>query len=316
MTITGMPEPIILSTWSFGKKANAAAWPILARGGSALDAVEAACADAEADPNNHTVGLGGYPDRDGNVSLDASIMISPARCGSVAAVRTTHHAAALARRVMDETPHIMLAGEGADQFAREQQIAPAELLTADARAAWEKWRRGRPNLKSPPKVRRNIEELGLKGSDRGDLESTHDTIGVLALDAAQTLAGACTTSGLAFKLPGRVGDSPIIGHGLYVDPAVGAAVATGHGELAMGVCASFLAVESMRRGASPLDAAVEVMKRVISAYELETEDQLGIIVLSRIGTWNTASLRDGFRVAIRTSDRDELVDADRILLAK
>lgn len=313
-----MPQPIILSTWSFGKKANAAAWPALARGGSALDAVEAACRDAEADPNNHTVGLGGYPDSEGNTSLDASVMLSPARCGGVASVRHTLHAISLARLVMERTKHFLLAGEAADAFARQQGIPSTNLLTDDAIAAWKKWQSQRRADQAPKVkvVKRNIEELGLEGADRGDAEATHDTIGSLALDSHGTLAGGCTTSGLAFKLPGRVGDSPIIGHGLYVDPTVGAAVTTGHGELAMGVCASFLAIEAMRRGASPLDAGVEVMQRIVDSYELETEDQLGIIVLHKSGRWNSASLRDGFRVAVRTNERDELVESDRVVLPK
>jgi isoaspartyl peptidase/L-asparaginase-like protein (Ntn-hydrolase superfamily) len=317
-----MVQPIILSTWSFGQKANAAAWPALAKGGGALDAVEAACGDAEMDPTNHTVGLGGYPDRDGHVSLDACVMLSPSRCGGVASIRTTPHATMLARRVMEQTKHIMLAGEGADLFAKEQGIAPAELLTDEARAAWEKWKRehreGDGTVKRKPMIKRNIEELGLKAIDRRgsarDLERTHDTIGVLAMDARGTIAGACSTSGLAFKLPGRVGDSPIIGQGLYVDPAAGAAVTTGHGELVMGVCGSFLAVEAMRRGASPLDAAVEVLTRIKNSFELESEDQVGIIVMSKTGTWNSASLRPGFRTAVRTVERDELVNPDRVLI--
>ncbi len=314
-----MVEPIILSTWSFGKAANAAAWPALAKGGSALDAVGAACGHAESDPKNHTVGLGGYPDRDGNVSLDASIMLAPNRCGSVAAVRRCLQPISLARRVMEQTTHVLLAGDGADVFALEQGMQPSELLTSEAREAWEKWREQKKRdgaATKPARPRRNIEELGLRTIDLGmrDLEQTHDTIGVLAMDSHGTLAGACSTSGLAFKLPGRVGDSPIIGQGLYVDPTVGAAVTTGHGELVMGVCGSFLAVESLRRGAKPLEAAVEVLERIRRSYELESEDQVGIIVLSETGTWACAALREGFRTAVRTAKKDELVDAQKVLL--
>ena len=320
-----MPEPIILSTWSFGKAANAAAWPALVAGGSSLDAVEAACGHAEADLTNHTVGRGGYPDRDGNVSLDASIMLSPSKCGGVANVRRCMHAISLARRVMERTKHFMLAGEGADLFAVEQGLESTDLLTPEARDAWLKWKDaqqrdggggGATTKGGAARPRRNVEELGLHALDlaREDADRTHDTIGALAIDARGTLAGACSTSGLAFKLPGRVGDSPVIGHGLYVDPAVGAAVTTGHGELMMGVCATFLAVESMRRGAGPLDAAVEVLNRIKDAYDLETEDQCGIIVLAKSGQWSSAALRDGFRTAVRTQTRDELVDSERVLL--
>src|SRR4051812_28989725 len=231
-----MPDkPLILSTWTFGQRANHAAWPILERGGTSVDAVEAACRDAESDPDNHTVGLGGYPDRSGRVTLDASIMLAPGRCGAVAGVRNFVHAISIARRVMDRTPHVLLVGDGAESFAREQGFEPAELLTDEARAAWEKWKA--KQSATPARPVRNIEELGL-GAIGG--ESDHDTIGVLALDQRGMLAGGCTTSGLAFKPPGRVGDSPIVGHGLYVDPTAGAAVATGHGELVMGACGTFL----------------------------------------------------------------------------
>src|SRR4051794_32556834 len=300
-----MPEHLILSTWSFGQRANAAAWPILASNGTALDAVEAACRDAEDDLNNHTVGVGGYPDRDGNVSLDASIMLSPKRRGAVAAVRRFAHPISIARRVMENTPHVLLAGEGAEKFAKEQGFVESELLTDDARRAWEEWKKAKPAASSAATPIGNIEE-GMP---------SHDTIGVLAIDSHGTVAGACTTSGLRFKLPGRVGDSPIIGHGLYVDPNIGAAVATGHGELVMGVCGSFLAVELLRRGASPLEAAVEVLKRIASSFPLSGEDQVGVIVLKPDGAWSAAALRDGFRVAVRDRDRDELVNPEQVLLS-
>jgi len=310
LTIPQMPSPIIVSTWSFGQPANGAAWPILATGGSALDAVEAACRYAEADPDNHTVGVGGYPDRDGQVSLDASIMLSPSRCGGVCAIRRFAHPISIARRVMEQTHHVLLAGEGAEQFAREQGFAEADLLDDFARKAWEQWKKT-ATAQPQAAVQPNLEELAFA---RRDQEQNHDTIGVLAIDAHGTLAGGCSTSGLRFKLPGRVGDSPIVGHGLYVDPGVGAAVATGHGELVMGVCGTFLAVECLRRGASVLDAAIEVVRRVAQAYSLQEQDQVGIIVLSRDGQWRSASLRPGFRVAVRTAERDELLEPDHILL--
>jgi isoaspartyl peptidase/L-asparaginase-like protein (Ntn-hydrolase superfamily) len=252
-------------------------------------------------------------------------MLAPNKCGSVAAVRRCAHPISLARRVMEHTKHVLLAGEGADLFAVEQGLEAAELLTPDARDAWLKWkdaqRRGGGGATTKggaARPRRNIEELGLRAFDlgRGDLERTHDTIGALCMDARGTLAGACSTSGLAFKLPGRVGDSPIIGQGLYVDPRVGAAVTTGHGELVMGVCGSFLAVEAVRRGAKPLDAAMEVLTRIRDSFELEGEDQVGIIVIAKSGQWSCASLSDGFRTAVRTPARDELVDAERVLIRK
>ncbi|MGH7176026.1 MAG: N(4)-(beta-N-acetylglucosaminyl)-L-asparaginase [Tepidisphaeraceae bacterium] len=298
-----MHQPILLSTWSFGKQANAAGWPILASGGSASDAVEAACRDAEADPKNRTVGVGGLPDASGRVSLDACFMLSPARCGAVAMIREFPHPISIARRVMQDTRHVLLAGADADAFAKQHGFEPGQLLTDDAKRLWEKWRA--TDQGAPARPRRNAEELGLNES--------HDTIGVLSLDSSGTLAGGCTTSGLAYKLPGRVGDSPIVGHGLYVDPKVGAAVATGHGELVMGVCGAFLAVESLRRGATPADAAHEVIRRIVDSYDLGEEDQIGVIVLDPRGNWSGASLRPGFRVAVRTKDRDELINAQLVM---
>jgi isoaspartyl peptidase/L-asparaginase-like protein (Ntn-hydrolase superfamily) len=197
---------------------------------------------------------------------------------------------------------------------------PADLLTDASRTAYEKWLAGQggaagtpaaPAAGAPPRA--NIEEV----RPSGDLPHNrrHDTVGVLALDSSGVLAGACSTSGLPFKLPGRIGDSPIIGHGLYVDPRHGAAVATGHGELIMGVCGTFLAVDEMRRGASPATAAAEVIRRVIENYHLRANHQVGLIALAPDGRWSSAALRPGFKVAVRTADRDELVGTEQVLMA-
>ncbi len=180
----------------------------------------------------------------------------------------------MARLVMERTRHVMLVAAGADEFGDKCGLPQTELLTDQAACTWEKWRR---DAVAPP---------------------SHDTVGVLALDSAGRLAGACSTSGMAFKMRGRVGDSPIPGHGLYIDQEVGGAVATGVGELVMGVCGTFLAVEAMRRGASPLDAALEVLARIDRSYKLSEQDQVGIIVMSRDGNLGTAALRKGFEVAI------------------
>jgi L-asparaginase/N4-(beta-N-acetylglucosaminyl)-L-asparaginase len=328
-----MAQPIILATWTFGLKATRAGWPYLVRqGAGSLDAVEQACRAVEADPEVMTVGYGGYPDVSGQVSVDACIMRSPRECGAVCYVRRFMHPVSIARLIMEKTPHVMLAGEGAEQFAAQQGMAPADLLTDAAHRAWEDWRREHPESDGwmcaagvPPA---NIED---QRAPRSDPPTTggqatratrnlpanehHDTVGVLALDAGGGLAGACSTSGLPFKRPGRVGDSPIIGHGLYVDPASGAAVATGTGELIMGVCGSFLAVELMRRGASPAAAATEVIGRVAASYEPREDHQVGLITLAPSGEWSSAALRPGFKVAVRTPDRDELVDCGQVLLA-
>jgi isoaspartyl peptidase/L-asparaginase-like protein (Ntn-hydrolase superfamily) len=294
-------KPLILSTWSFGQPANAAAWNALAAGGKSLDAVETAARYAEADVTNHTVGLGGLPDRSGRVSLDAAIMASPSRRGAVAFVRNYVHAVSIARRVMEKTPHVLLVGEGAEEFAAAEGFQRAELLTESSRSAWNTWRQS--NQSSASAV--NVEE---------QRNTHHDTIGVLALDARGSLSGACTTSGRPWKLPGRVGDSPIIGHGLYVDPKHGAAVCTGLGELVMGICGSFLAVELMRGGSSPADAARGVMNRLREAHPLGESDQVGIITLDPAGRWSSASLRDGFRVAVRSADLDQLLDPEFVAL--
>jgi len=308
-----MPDPLMLATWTFGRAANAAGWShLVAQDGGALDAVEHACRHAEADPENMTVGFGGRPDAAGEVTLDAAVMCSPARCGSVAFVRRFIHPVTLARLVMERSPHVLLVGDGAERFARAHGQPEQDLLTPAARAAYDAWRAASPGAPSAPAA--NIEE---QRADPGGQDGTgsHDTIGVLALDAAGRLAGACSSSGLAFKHPGRVGDSPIVGHGLYVDPARGAAVATGHGERVMGVCGTFLAVERMGRGDSPRRAAEAVIRRVAEACDLADDDQIGLITLALSGVWSSAALRPGFSVAVRTGDRDEMTDPEFTLLS-
>jgi len=294
-----MPHPILLATWTFGQAANAAGWPHLVDpAGGALDAVEHGCRAVEADPANMTVGYGGRPDAAGEVTLDASIMTEPDRCGSVCFVRGFMHPITIARLVMERSPHVLLAGDGAERFAEAQGLERSDLLTPAARDAW------RAKASGPAAPTPNVEEA-----------TDHDTVGVLALDGAGTLAGACSSSGLAFKTPGRVGDSPIVGQGLYVDPARGAAVATGHGERITGVCGTFLAVERMGQGAAPGGAARAVIDRITEAYDLTDDDQVGIITLAPEGEWSSAALRPGFRVAVRTADRDDLVDPAYVALS-
>ncbi len=282
----------MLATWSFGKPAIYSAWETLSGGGNSLDAVETACRTAEADLNNPTVGVAGYPDRDGNVTLDAAIMFSPAKSAGVCAVRTVLHPITLARRVMEKTPHKLIAGEGADQFAVEQGLETGPLLTESTKKKWLEWKATQPAPVARPVL--NIEE-------------SHDTIGVLGIDRSGQLAGACSTSGWSFKLPGRVGDSPIIGHSLYVDPGIGACVCTGHGELVMGICGSFLAIETLRRGGKPIDAINEVLSRMARSYQLTDGDQIGLIVLKSDGQFSTGSLRPGYQTAVRDPSRDELL---------
>ena len=308
-------SPILLSTWSFGLRGHEAAWPELHAGGGALDAVVAAATRIEADPEIDSVGFGGLPDRDGQVTLDACVMQSPASCGSVCGLRRHLHAARIAHRIMEDTEHIMLAGEAADAFADAAGEPEADLLAPDARAAWERWHTEGIDVDLIRDAGRPVDRDGgrLFGGDDEQRWAGHDTIGTLALDANGVLAGACSTSGSPWKVPGRVGDSPIIGHGLYVDPEVGAVTATGSGELVMGVCGAMLAVECIRRGEEPLEALLTVLRRIDAAYDIMPTHQIGLIALRADGTMASAALRDGFKVACTTVGRDDATPPDVVL---
>jgi N4-(beta-N-acetylglucosaminyl)-L-asparaginase len=330
------PAPRIVSTWSFSARGHAEAWPILARGGASLDAVERCCAVVDAAPDVDSVGYGGLPDASGRVSLDGCVMLSPSRCGSACALRHHLHPVSVARLVMERTSHVMLAGGDADEFADLHGLPRAELLSPEAKQAWEGWRKQPAEGRSPVDQSRDSSLAALRpidGRAGGDGrlfgaslptaspdpsdESRwrhHDTIGTLCVDAHGILAGACSTSGMPFKVPGRVGDSPIIGHGLYVDPDAGAATATGAGELVMGVCGSFLAVEFLRRGHSPLDAAVFTLERIRRSYRLEPHHQVAMIVMTPDGEWASAALRPGFRAAERDATGERLHEPGAILL--
>ena len=214
-----MPDPILLSTWHFGLPANRAGWPYLLKAGGLVDGLEQTCVACELDPAVDSVGVGGLPDASGEVSLDGAIMLSPARSAGVGYVRNYAHPVSIARRVMERSPHKLLVGEGAERFAKEQGFPTAELLTEAARRKWEAWRATGAHLDF---------HVGERKARLGEV--SHDTIGVLAMDAAGRIGVACSTSGRAFKFPGRVGDSPLIGPGLYCDPRIGAAVARVGGE--------------------------------------------------------------------------------------
>jgi len=279
--------PVVLSTWNHGLKANEAAWEVLEQGGRALDAVEQGVRVPEADPAVTSVGYGGWPDADGNVTLDACIMDEQGNCGSVAYLQHIKHPVSVARLVMEKTPHVMLAGEGALQFAKDQGFTEESLLTEEARKAWEKWKAGRT------------------GEAAG--KEKHDTIGMLAIDQAGNVAGACSTSGLAFKLPGRVGDSPIIGAGLFVDNEAGGAVATGIGELVMKTLGSFLIVELMRNGMNPSEACTTALLRIIKKYDLEPDKQVGYLALNKSGDVGACSIRPGFDYALCRQGKENLL---------
>ena len=269
------PEPLIISTWDYGPPTNGAAWNVVAKGGRALDAVQAGVMVPEGDPKITSVGRGGYPDRDGRVTLDACLMDEFGECGSVCMLEHIVHPIAVARLVKDKTPHVMLVGDGALQFALENGFKKEALLTDQARKAWKEWL-----VKKEYKPVINFER--------------HDTIGMLALDQHGNLSGACTTSGLAFKMHGRVGDSPIIGAGLFVDNEVGAATSTGLGEYMIKTCSSFLVVELMRQGATPTEACKEAVARIVKKYKNYQEFQAGFIAVNKKGEVGAAAIHPGF----------------------
>ena len=282
---------VILSTWDFGAAANAAAVARLGAGGSILDAVEAGARVAEADPENHSVGFGGYPDRDGHVTLDAVIMDDAGGVGAVAALEDVVHAISVARAVMERTPHTLLVGEGARQFALASGFPAQNLLTPPAEQAWREW------LKTA-----HYAPVANSENRRGDARD-HDTIGIIGRDAQGRLAGACTTSGMAFKMRGRVGDSPQVGSGLFVEAGVGAATATGLGEEVTRVAGTARVVASMRAGLSPEAACREAVQHIARLRGDAIEGaQVGFIAVNAHGETGGFALLDGFTYAVTTED--------------
>lgn len=278
--------PLIVSTWPFGKPANEAALQALKNGGSLLDAVEQGIWVAEKDVTNDSVGYGGTPNSAGVVQLDACIMNGVGhQAGSVAGLEGILHPISVARRVMEKTPHVMLVGEGARQFALEQGFENFNLLTEEKRQAWLKWKAEQDKKKD---------------------DKSHDTIALLVLGADGNIAGGCSTSGRGYKLPGRVGDSPIIGSGLYVDNEVGAAGATGIGENVMRYCGSFLVVEYMRQGLSPQQACMKVVQRIASKDPNGMKLSIHFIALDKQGRYGAAGSEHGFAYAV-TSETESRV---------
>mgnify|MGYP001092965113 CR=1 FL=1 len=274
---TNNNNPIILSTWNHGLPANDAAWKVLENDSSAMDAAEAGARVAEADPTITSVGFGGLPDEQGNVTLDACVMDSNGNAGSVAFLQNIKHPVSVARKVMEDTKHVMLVGEGARLFAVSQGFEEMDLLTVESRQAWKEWDKNRREM-TP--------------------HETHDTISVLVQDKNGDLAGACTTSGWAYKLHGRVGDSPIIGAGLFVDNEIGCAAATGLGEEVIKTTGSFLVVELMRQGYDPTVACEEALNRVIKAHNGKPDFQIGYIALRKDGEIGSACLKWSFEYAL------------------
>ena len=287
--------PVVVATWKTAKDATNAAWKVLNKGGYALDAVETGVKVEEANPKNSTVGIGGRPDRDGKVTLDACIMNEEGNAGSVAFLEDILHPVSVARKVMTESPHVMLVGDGAKQFALSQGFEETNLLTPQAEAAWKKWLE---NGVYKPKV--NVEN--------------HDTIGMLALDEAGRISGACTTSGAAWKVRGRVGDSPIIGAGLFIDPKVGGAVATGLGEEVIKTAGSHLVVEMMRAGHSPEEACKIAVERIIERDPSNKKDvQVAYIALNTDGAYGSYSIQKGFDLVKVDRDGQQVQSSNHLL---
>lgn len=271
-------RPLVISTWDRGRKPNLKAWEILANGGNSLDAVEQGVRVAEDDPENNSVGFGGLPDEDGIVTLDASIMDWRGRAGAVAFLQNIKNPISVARLVMEKTKHVMLAGEGAKKFALAYGFKEENLLTEKSREAWIKWKES------------------LSKDDNWIGNENHDTITMLAIDKDGNISGACTTSGLRWKIHGRVGDSPIIGAGLYVDNEVGAAGATGVGETIMRTLGSFLIVEKMREGMSPQEACEFAVRRLIEKNKniMKEPYQAAFIAINKKGEFGAYAVREGF----------------------
>jgi N4-(beta-N-acetylglucosaminyl)-L-asparaginase len=294
--------PIVISTWDFGKAANAAAWDVLSKQGKALDAVEAGVRIPEADPTNHSVGYGGLPDRDGFVTLDACIMDEKSNCGSVMCLEHIVHPISVARMVMEKTPHIVLAGDGALDFALANGFKKENLLTPESEKIWKDWLQ---SSKYEPVI--NIEN---KKYNPGGPQN-HDTIGMLALDYFGNLSGACTTSGMAFKIHGRVGDSPIIGAGLFVDNEVGAATSTGVGEEVIRIVGSHLVVEYMRQGLAPGEACKKAVERIVSRDPVKAKNlQVGFLAIRKDGTYGAFCIQKGFTYAVRSAEVEKIYESE------
>lgn len=298
VAIKSVRKPIVLSTWRFGIQANEAAWNVLKNNGRALDAVEAGVKIPEGDPEERSVGYGGRPDRDGRVTLDACIMDELSNIGSVGCLEFIKHPISVARAVMEKTPHVMLVGDGALSFALSQGFKKENLLTKESEKEWKEWLKT-----SQYKPTANIEN--------------HDTIGMIALDANGNLSGACTTSGMAFKMHGRLGDSPIIGAGLYVDNEIGAATATGHGEEVIRISGSHLVVELMRQGRSPQKACEEAVARIVKLMSNRKKNlkdiQVGFIALNKEGEYGSYCVQGGFNYAVCDATGNRLIDAEYFL---
>jgi N4-(beta-N-acetylglucosaminyl)-L-asparaginase len=306
-----MPEPVVIATWPFGKVAAETALKALAKGDAALDSALAGAQAVEDDYSSRTsVGFGSLPDRLGRLTLDACVMDGRTlACGAVGCVEHVKHPAALARRVMEKTPHVFLVGEAAKWFALQQGFPLEVPYTAESVREW---------LEKHPDLRKKGMPEEARRDDPSDInvdEHNHDTVTVLAEDKKGNLGGVCTTSGLAYKLPGRVGDSPIIGAGLYVDDLAGAAGATGVGEEIIRIGGSLFIVEQMRSGKSPQEACELACKRANAAAARRGVHPARVAFLAldpkgNVGAACTA--QTNFKYAVGRGGKVEMVQAKEV----
>ncbi|MNU76628.1 N(4)-(Beta-N-acetylglucosaminyl)-L-asparaginase precursor [compost metagenome] len=282
----------MISTWSHGQDANRAGWKLLEEGKTSLEAVEAGARHTESDVTNRSVGIGGMPDREGHVTLDACIMDWNSNCGSVGFLEGIAHPVSVAKHIMQNTPHVMLVGAGAKKYALKHQFETIKTPLPEVKKEWEKWKKEQAEIAKKPEIN----------------HENHDTIGLLAIDESGRISGACTTSGWAYKLPGRLGDSPIIGSGLFIDQEVGGAVATGLGEAIIRIAGSHAVVELMRQGKTPEQACKEIVERLIRKHKDMSGLQCAFIAINTKGEVGGYSVFNGFNYALKTKDQDVLID--------
>ena len=308
--------PIVISTWKHGLAANDAAYKILETGGNSLDAVEAGVRVSEDDPNVLSVGYGGLPDADGRVTLDAAIMDWKARIGAVICVENIKNPISLARKVLEDTEHTILAGDGAFEFALKNGYKTENLLTENSLRRFNEWKNS--DSKHAEEIHTDDFAILKRKADSINEDGNHDTIGMVAIDKDGHVSASCTTSGMAWKLHGRVGDSPIPGSGLYVDGEVGGAASTGRGEECIRACGSFLIVEYMRLGISPMEACKIACERVVKLNLLSSKNrdhifQVGFVALNVKGEYGAYSVRKGFEYAVYNKKGNQLIDSQHFL---
>tara|TARA_B110000971_G_scaffold151803_1_gene155059 strand:+ start:3376 stop:4371 length:996 start_codon:yes stop_codon:yes gene_type:complete len=287
----GMKNIKVISTWNAGLQANKVAFEVLKNKGVAIDAIEKGLNVTESDLENTSVGIGGLPDANGDVTLDACIMDHEFNCGSVSYLKNIENPISVARKVMEDTPHVMLSGKGAYDFAIQKDFKHQELLTESSKKMWKEWKLENNNVL--PAIN----------------HENHDTIAMIALDEKGNLSTGCTTSGWAYKLGGRVGDSPIIGAGIYLDNQVGAACATGMGEAIIKICGSHAIVELMRNGNSPQEACKIAVQRIKNSNKDLKDLQVGFIAMNKNGEIGSYSLYSGFNYAYQDAQESKLIDS-------